>query len=618
MNSPERNNPDKLRRITQIAWLIYCLLMLFLVVILLGSAVADRHNLNYHWTELREVNQAVLELPGQQPEQVTLPLVVEPVQAGDKIVLTAEANTLQYDNALFRVSGASLDIYVDDVLVLSTGQVQTYPSYQKTPTPQISMLDLPTSNGLKQFRFEYTVAEATKSLELAEFYVGDTAVLFIHILGQNSLTLILSIMLLGAGVTLIGVSLLSMRATSAAVSIAWLGTSCLAFGLWSFAQNDFVVYMMPLRALFYVFGYVGMLAVVSPLCAFYSRVLERRDALVLRLVNAIAALLALFFITAHLSGFLPFAVSEPFIRRFMSVALVTLGVFMLVEYLQLRELTSRELIAPAALLALFALADLIDQFFLAGAIGSSIIQIGFLLFTIWMTVFGGRYINQTFEAARQSASLSSEVDAMASALDKQRSLYQRLTESSEQVRTMRHDMRHQLSALRGYLDAEDTAGALAYIDQLDHYTPSFAQMMITDNFSVNAVISHYLALATENDIHTDLQMVVPADLGQVSESDMSIIIGNLFENAIEASMYLPEDQRVIRIRSQLVKRNLTLTVDNAFDGTYKTHDGVFYSRKRTGKGIGLSSVQTIIDRYDGSLKVELANGQFMVSAMVKL
>jgi sensor histidine kinase regulating citrate/malate metabolism len=207
---------------------------------------------------------------------------------------------------------------------------------------------------------------------------------------------------------------------------------------------------------------------------------------------------------------------------------------------------------------------------------------------------------------------------MSANLEKQRELYQRFNETAEQTRRMRHDMRHQLSAIRGLVEADQNDEALQYIDELEQGTPSVSQLVLTENFVVNAVVSYYLAIATDKGISTDLQLAVPTDLGRVNESDMSIIFGNLFENAIEASLYLPEEQRAIKMRSMVVGNNLTLTVDNAFDGNYEARDGVFYSRKRTGRGVGLSSVQSIVERYDGSMKIEIANNQFMVSLMVKL
>jgi sensor histidine kinase YesM len=437
-------------------------------------------------------------------------------------------------------------------------------------------------------------------------------------IAQHSFTLAISIMLLIIGISLATISLMAARATSAAIAMAWLGTSCLAFGIWDFSSNQLALYMLPMHSLLYTLSYVGMLSVVSPLTAFYRKVTDQPDSIALRSISAVAALLALSAILMHLLGIIPFATSGVVIRPFVPLALIALGLVILVEYLQLRESTVKSLVAPALLLALFAIADLVNLLLIRHPGGDRILQVGFLIFTGWMVVFGGNFVRQRFEMARQSRQLSIEVDTMASNLEKQRELYQQLSESSEQVRAMRHDFRHQLSALHGFLEEGNLKGAVDYIEQLEEYTPSFARMTLTDNFAINAVVSHYLLLAQSNNIDTDLQLVVPTDLGQVSDSDLSIIFGNLFENAIEASLYLPEEQRVIRMRCQVVKSNLTLIVDNAFDGNYESRGGVFYSRKRTGRGIGLSSVRTIVERYQGSMKVEVANGQFMVSLMIKL
>ena len=612
-------NQNQVSKVTNAIRLVYLLAMAFLVTVLFGISLADRNNVRYYWTELHEVNKATVTINGQTAPDVELPHVVRPVRAGDRITLVTSAETILYDNLLFKVSGASLDIYIDDVLYLSTGQPDTYPSFQRTPSPQITMIDLPTESGLKEFRLEYVISDAADSIELSEFYIGDSATLFIHMLRVNGLTFLISLALLIAGVTLTFISLMSIRATSVAIAMVWLGLSCLAFGVWNVSANDLTVYFLPVRSLVYSLGYVGMLAVVSPLTVFYRRVLGRPRALAFRLVGTSAELLALLAMVSHLSGVMPFVVTGRVIRPFVSLSLIAIGVLLIIDFFKLHEELARRLLQPTMLLSFFALLDLCQTILIGfRPVGSGFLQAGFLAFTVWMMVLGGDLVNQRFKRARQSERLGIEVEALANNLEKQRELYQRLSESSEQVRMMRHDMRHQLSALRGYIEAGDNNGAVAYLNQLDLDTPSFAQLMLTDNFAVNAVVSHYLLKAEANGIDTDLRLTVPSDLGRVNESDMGIIFGNLFENAIEASMYLPENQRVIRMRSQVVKNRLTLTVDNAFDGNYESRDGVFYSRKRTGKGIGLSSVQTIVERYDGSMKIEIANNQFMVSLMVKL
>jgi signal transduction histidine kinase len=608
---------QRLKQISLGIWLVYFVALAGLGVVLVGTAAADRNNVNYHWTQMRTVVVASLE-DGDKTSPVGLPHIAQGLEPGQSLTLSFAAETSLHDNLMFKVTGASLRVFIDDRLYLSTGQPDTYPAYQQTPSPEVIMLALPNTEGVKHFRLEYTVAEAVDTLSMPELYIGDSTVLFIQLLSDHSLTLAMSMMLLLGGAVLIGIALLAMRSIPSALTLVWLGISCLAFGLWNISSNDLAVYLMPLQSLLYSLSYIGMLAVVSPLTALYRTVLDRPSSLVLKALSAMAAGLALIAVALHLSGAWPFAISGRYIRAFVPFSLIVLGAFITYEYWRLRDPYARRLIAPTLLLSLFSAADLVFMALLPGSAGNGILLLGFMLFTAWMIVFGMRYVDQAFEQARQSEQLAVEVDALASNLEKQRDLYLRLSDSAEQIRRMRHDMRHQLSALRGYLEAGDSSGAIDYIEQIEPNSANIAQMMLTDNFTVNAVVNHYQALADANQIQTDLMLVVPADLGRISESDMSIIFGNLFENAIEASLYLPEDRRVIRMRSQVVKKNLTITVDNAFDGVFDARGGVFYSRKRTGKGIGLSSVHSIVERYDGTIKVEVANGQFMVSLMVRM
>lgn len=59
-----------------------------------------------------------------------------------------------------------------------------------------------------------------------------------------------------------------------------------------------------------------------------------------------------------------------------------------------------------------------------------------------------------------------------------------------------------------------------------------------------------------------------------------------------------------------------LTLDNSFDGMIERVDNAYISRKRDGKqkGVGQSSVENIIKKYNGEFRCEQKNGFFMVSA----
>ncbi|MCL1880235.1 MAG: GHKL domain-containing protein [Actinomycetia bacterium] len=601
-----------------VTMLAYVVLMLVLLSLIVGFALSSRSNVLYSSGELRSIRSGVLMLPNGSTQEARLPTVVEGLRPGDKLVLISNISSYKHDSLLYKVQDASLKIYVDDNVVAQPGQKGTYPDFQGTPPPYVGTVALPNNNAERTLRFEFTLSESAHSLELPVFYVGDPTMLSFQLFTANGLPLALALILLFGGASLVGISLLITRSMPPAMAFGFLGAFCLAAGIWSFCINDLVIYLIPFASVLYSLGFIGLLSIVAPMISFGEIIMRSEGFPLLRILSATACVLAILLIVLHLTGVLPFSVSRVAVRIYIPFYLVIFMADVIYEYYVLHNPIAKRLVFPCVLLVLFVIADLVNTMYVKAPLGINILQVGLFVFIFWLAILGWRTVRQTFEDAQRSKELAMEVEVISQNLDRQRTLYHNLTESTEKVRAMRHDMRHQLFVLRDYLKDGDTDEALEYIDQIAGAAPNLSLMLLTDNFVVNAVLSHYMAMAAEYNIHTDLQLVVPAELGAVSESDISIIFGNLFENAIEATAFLPESKRFVRMRCQAPARRLTLTVDNSFDGYYRRQDNSFYSRKRPGRGIGLSSVQTIVERYDGSMKIEAANGVFMVSLYVMM
>jgi len=198
-------------------------------------------------------------------------------------------------------------------------------------------------------------------------------------------------------------------------------------------------------------------------------------------------------------------------------------------------------------------------------------------------------------------------------LSLQREQYERITENAEAVKAQRHDLRHQLAVVKGYNDSGDAKSLSAYLDELITGIPAPDDKALCDNFAVNAVAHYHLSFAAGAGINTSIRLSVPQKTGRVRDSDLSIIVGNLLENAIEACKRQTHGERFIKLNSRIHKDTLTITMDNSFDGNYKEQDGVFFSRKRDGEGTGLSSVRAIARRYGGDARFEARENMFISS-----
>ncbi|MDR1014249.1 MAG: GHKL domain-containing protein [Coriobacteriales bacterium] len=615
-------SPEQLKRFLVASRVVYAVVLLLLVALLVGSALAERYNLVYHWNELRVIDAVTMQRTGtdgsRTEAEAVLPLTVEDLGPGERLTLIASVRTETHDSLMVKTEGAPLRLYVDGALYGSDGDPGTFPGFQGAPPPNLLTVALPSESGGKEIRLEYTVPASLESLELPAFYLGDTQVLFMHLLSQNGPLFGLSLLLMLGGIVLAAVTLLILPRLPAAGPLPWLGLACLVAGLWGFCGNDLTVYLIPVPNLLYVGSVMGLLYFALPFLRYGMAMLDPRPRMPLAVLHNVMRIVFLFALLLHLVGLYPFRDSLVYLRFLPFVAVILFGLSVVYELVAHRNPQARRLWVPTGILTVCAVASIVDRFFPFMGPESMFFEIGILVFAVWTTYLGWGYLRETIDEAERSAQLAHEVETMNNSLDMQRNLYQKLNQSTEQVRALRHDLRHQLGAIRGYLQKDDVDGALGYVDSISGGIPEIADKLLCDNFAVNAVAVHYLDMAARNHIQADLRLVVPEDLGQVPDNDMSIIVGNLLENAIEACLYVDEDRRFIRMTSKVAKRRLAIVIDNSFDGTYTERGGEFYSRKRQGKGIGISSVRAVVERYGGALKYEVANGVFMTSLYVKM
>lgn len=217
-----------------------------------------------------------------------------------------------------------------------------------------------------------------------------------------------------------------------------------------------------------------------------------------------------------------------------------------------------------------------------------------------------------------NARLKADMDTTNLILNQQREQYRSLTENIEHTKNMRHDMRHQIAAISGYLNRADLDGALRYCQELTQSIQSPDEKIFCDNLTINVIISYYLASAEGNGIKNFIKLQIPSDIGRISEQDLCVIFGNLLENAVEACQYVPESERFLHLSSRVRYNKLYITLDNSFDGNAKKENDIYLSRKRDGQGIGLSSIRAAAERYDGIVEFSFEGNVFQSSVMVDM
>lgn len=194
--------------------------------------------------------------------------------------------------------------------------------------------------------------------------------------------------------------------------------------------------------------------------------------------------------------------------------------------------------------------------------------------------------------------------------------YREVENMYRQIRGWRHDYRNHIQTMKAYAAAGDLPAIRQYLDLLDEDLTTVDTVIKTGNPMTDAILNSKISLAKSRHIPVVADAHIPVKL-KSSEIDLCCIIGNLFDNAIEASMKLPEDKRLIRVYMDMKNTQLYISFTNFTAGKKLVKQGgLFRSTKGEGHGLGLVRIDAIVERLDGYLSWSSEDGAFTTEILL--
>lgn len=239
--------------------------------------------------------------------------------------------------------------------------------------------------------------------------------------------------------------------------------------------------------------------------------------------------------------------------------------------------------------------------------GYIVISLALLLFLLWF--------NAVFLMMASSLNRNARLQQENQLLSIQQQRYENLKAAIEEARQARHDMRHQLNQIAALAADGDPEKLKSYLDKAVSRIPDL-DMGFCENRAADSVLGYYCTLARREGIPFHTQIDLPEMLS-IDEIDLCLVLSNLLENALEASLRTAPSRRQIKITAYLHAEHLLLfEVENTFDGTVREKNGVFQSAKRKGNGIGTQSVRHIAEKSGGAAVFTYQNGIFSTKVML--
>ena len=193
--------------------------------------------------------------------------------------------------------------------------------------------------------------------------------------------------------------------------------------------------------------------------------------------------------------------------------------------------------------------------------------------------------------------------------------YQEIETMYTKMRGWRHNYRNHIQVMKALAEKGDIA-IKDYLNKLDEDLTTIDLVVKTGNTMADAILNSKISLAKSKGIKVKVDAHIPIKL-KMSELDLCVILGNLFDNAIEANLPLPEDERLIRVYMDMKNTQLYISFTNfTASGKLAKEANLFKTTKGDGHGFGLVSIDSIIEKLDGYISRNSEDGAFTTEILI--
>ena len=187
-----------------------------------------------------------------------------------------------------------------------------------------------------------------------------------------------------------------------------------------------------------------------------------------------------------------------------------------------------------------------------------------------------------------------------------------LRESERRASTYRHDLRHHMQYLAGCIENGRTEQAQAYIREVCAEIESQKVRVFCENETVNLILSAFAGRAEESGVPLRVRAEVPHFI-PVAETDLCVLLSNALENALHACQRLRQTGEPCDIELVVYEKSgkFFLQVTNTCPPGVTFEKGLPVTRE-PGHGIGVRSICSIAERYNGMYSFSEKDGRFVL------
>ena len=257
----------------------------------------------------------------------------------------------------------------------------------------------------------------------------------------------------------------------------------------------------------------------------------------------------------------------------------------------------------------------IDCYYINGNIYLNLSLSLLLLFSGYLMILSLISSIQAADVYRDFAVSSARLAQAKAQIAMQTEYYDMLSVQINEVRSVRHDVRHFIGALKRLSDEGQYEELSRFLNEYAAKADPSPLPVFCENVVANSILGYYFLQLKEYGIPLHCACQIPKQLS-VSDSDLCVVLGNALENAMEACRKLENPEaRFVSAEARAVKGQLLIKITNAYNGFLNQRDDRYLTTKDSPyHGIGLQNIKKVVDAYKGFVKTEHSGTVFTLMA----
>lgn len=232
----------------------------------------------------------------------------------------------------------------------------------------------------------------------------------------------------------------------------------------------------------------------------------------------------------------------------------------------------------------------------------------FSVLTGFLSLFVVMYLIYLIQKQYQQEQIIKLLDENAKVQEK---YYEILYHKNKEVSSFRHDYRHHLKCLLGWLVQKDYQQAEKYIMQLNDIGESALNRpyIYSGNMVVDAIIYGALCNCTKEEIQFSYKGKIQHEL-KIDGMDLCILLSNALENAVEACKKC-DKKRIINMSISIYEETVHIEIKNTWNMRSGGDLLITTKKDKENHGYGIENMKRVVKKYNGELQFDVVNDEFI-------